>query len=173
MTDLNPYEMPKSDVAIIDDTSFCDVKLFSVAGRLGRIRYLGYYFGITLLGAFVVGLAMALLGFLTTVLPENLALILSFVVMGGAYIFMIVVSVMLCIQRLHDINASGWWCLLFLVPVVNVILSIVLLFAPGTAGANRFGDETPPNSRGVIALASILPIALVVTLVTVTALSGF
>jgi hypothetical protein len=107
------------------------------------------------------------------VLPEDISLALSVVVMGAAYIFMIVVSFMLCIQRLHDVNASGWWCLLFLVPVVNLILSLVLLFAPGTAGANRFGNETPPNSGGVIALASIPPIALVVVLVTVTAISGF
>lgn len=167
MVDADPYQAPKSDLAIVVDETFCNVKVFSAAGRLGRIRYLGYYFAISLLG----GLAMVLLGVMTTVLPENLALTMTFLVIGATYIFMIVVGFILSIQRLHDFNASGWWCLLFLVPVVNMILGLVLLFTPGTAGANRFGNQTPPNSGGVIALASMVPIVFLVVVVGLIAVT--
>ena len=45
------------------------------------------------------------------------------------------------VRRLHDINASGWWYLLILIPLVNVVLVLFLLFKQGMAGANRFGPD--------------------------------
>ena len=48
---------------------------------------------------------------------------------------------MLMIRRLHDLNKSGLFCLLMLVPVVNAIFSLYLLFAPGTIGANNYGAD--------------------------------
>lgn len=42
------------------------------------------------------------------------------------------------IRRLHDVDRSGWWWLIALVPVVGVILLIVWLCTPGTPGPNRF-----------------------------------
>lgn len=45
------------------------------------------------------------------------------------------------IKRLHDINASGWWALLLLVPIVNAIYKLVLLFKKGTPRRNRFGPK--------------------------------
>ena len=35
------------------------------------------------------------------------------------------------IRRLHDFNASGWWCLLGLIPFVNIIFGLVLFFKKG------------------------------------------
>ena len=47
------------------------------------------------------------------------------------------------VRRLHDIDRSGWWYLIGLVPIIG---SLVLLFwyvQPGTDGSNRFGEK--PN----------------------------
>ena len=43
-------------------------------------------------------------------------------------------------RRLHDLNASGWWQLILLIPFWQFIL-IGLLFFKGTDGPNRFGKE--------------------------------
>ena len=43
-------------------------------------------------------------------------------------------------RRLHDLNASGWWQLILLIPFGQFIL-IGLLFFKGTDGPNRFGEE--------------------------------
>jgi len=43
------------------------------------------------------------------------------------------------IRRLHDFDKSGWWYLLMFVPLANVVMGLVLLFAPGTPGENRYG----------------------------------
>lgn len=50
-------------------------------------------------------------------------------------------SLGLSARRLQDTNASGWWLLLCLVPIVNLLLSLYIAFWPGTEGENRFGPE--------------------------------
>ncbi len=42
------------------------------------------------------------------------------------------------VRRLHDTNRTGWWILLGLIPVINIVL-IVLLALDGTPGDNRYG----------------------------------
>ncbi len=48
-------------------------------------------------------------------------------------------SLGLGVRRLHDTDRSGWWSLLWLVPVIGWILLFVWLCQRGTPGANRFG----------------------------------
>jgi uncharacterized membrane protein YhaH (DUF805 family) len=45
------------------------------------------------------------------------------------------------IRRLHDIDKSGWWSLIVLVPLVGWIVLVVWYCQKGTPGANRFGPE--------------------------------
>lgn len=44
-------------------------------------------------------------------------------------------------RRLHDIDRSGWWQLIAFIPIIGWIIMIVWCAAPGTSGANRFGDD--------------------------------
>ncbi len=63
------------------------------------------------------------------------------------------------VRRLHDRDMSGWWYLGFAIggaiPFVGFIASIaflVILFLPGTDGANRFGpDPKNPYEEDVFA----------------------
>lgn len=48
-------------------------------------------------------------------------------------------SIAVATRRLHDIDRSGWWQLLFFVPLVGAIILIVWLCRRGTLGANSFG----------------------------------
>lgn len=43
------------------------------------------------------------------------------------------------VRRLHDIDKSGWWLLIGLVPVVGFLVLIYFLVQPPTQGPNRFG----------------------------------
>ena len=45
------------------------------------------------------------------------------------------------IRRLHDLDKSGWWSLIVLIPLVGWIILIVWYCTKGTPGANRFGPE--------------------------------
>ena len=43
------------------------------------------------------------------------------------------------VRRLHDIDRSGWWLLIALIPIVGTIVLIVFCCLDGTPGDNRFG----------------------------------
>jgi uncharacterized membrane protein YhaH (DUF805 family) len=42
-------------------------------------------------------------------------------------------------RRAHDIDKSGWWQLVGLIPIIGWILVIYWFAQPGAAGDNRFG----------------------------------
>ena len=48
------------------------------------------------------------------------------------------------IRRLHDTDRSGWWALLALLPLANLVL-LAFMFFDGTQGANRFGENPKGN----------------------------
>jgi len=161
-TAANPYRSPAASVADQDADEFSDVKIFSAAGRLGRVRYIGYSVGMTLLFYLVIGLGAGLsagtgIGFL-----------------GGAVIVagvvgMLIVGVLLTIQRCHDFDMSGWLSLLLVVPLAPLLFWII----PGTKGGNRFGAPTPPNSTGVVLLALIFPMLFVVGILAAIAIPAY
>ena len=43
--------------------------------------------------------------------------------------------------KYYDIDKSGYWGLLVLVPVVNFFFLLYLLFAKGTEGWNKYGND--------------------------------
>ena len=45
------------------------------------------------------------------------------------------------VRRLHDINKSGWYILIVLVPLIGGIWFLVLLGTDGTRGNNSFGED--------------------------------
>jgi len=70
--------------------------------------------------------------------------IISLLVGMASVVLIILVGISVYVRRLHDINQSGLLTLLLLVPFVNLLLFLYLLFAPGTQGANKYGN--PVNS---------------------------
>ncbi len=154
MSEMNPYVSPSSDVATADEVG--DVKIFSFAGRIGRLRYLAF----TMVMVFVMYFAMAIITAIA--LPQAgdgmtlLILLVSLLSLAS-----VPIGLMFMIQRLHDMNASGWWSLLMFVPAVNALMGLVLLFAPGTRGDNRFGLQPKPNGAGVYLAGLALPVVIV------------
>ena len=73
--------------------------------------------------------------FLGTIDSETGAALISLVFSIAVFIPSIAVSV----RRLHDINQSGWLCLIAIIPIIGVIVLIVLFCIRGTEDENRFG----------------------------------
>ena len=53
---------------------------------------------------------------------------------------LLIPSIAVLVRRLHDIDKSGWWALLSLVPIANLVI-LVFMFFNGTVGENRFGPD--------------------------------
>lgn len=45
------------------------------------------------------------------------------------------------VRRLHDLDRSGWWILLGLIPLVGAVILIIWYCMKGTTGPNRFGPD--------------------------------
>src|SRR5690606_11597409 len=89
--------------------------------------------------------------------------IILFIFLYGVAIYF---SMVFTICRLHDRNHSGWFSLLLLVPVVNILFALYLLFAPGDQQANQFGQ--PRTTRGWENVLAILYILVLILLFIAT-----
>ena len=57
-------------------------------------------------------------------------------------LFPLIGGIFMGIKRLHDLNRSGWWSLLILIPYLNFVIYFLLLgFIKGTDGENRYGAD--------------------------------
>lgn len=63
-------------------------------------------------------------------------------------ISLFITSMSLMVRRLHDLDVSGWWLLLVLVPVTNALFILWLSCAQGTQGGNRYGMATTALNKG-------------------------
>jgi uncharacterized membrane protein YhaH (DUF805 family) len=50
-------------------------------------------------------------------------------------------SLGVAIRRLHDLDRSGWWLLVALLPLVGALLLLFWYCSRGTIGPNRFGPD--------------------------------
>ena len=119
-------------------------KYFSFSGRLNRKPYI-------------------LRSLAATFLPVTLAIVLFYVFAGGfktgqnylhrdllwlhvvlhslLIILAIVVGFSLGVRRCHDLDKSGWWLLLGVVPYINVAWGLYMICKRGTVGPNRYGAD--------------------------------
>ncbi|MCX7299391.1 MAG: DUF805 domain-containing protein [Rhodobacterales bacterium] len=58
-----------------------------------------------------------------------------------AILLIILPTLAVAVRRLHDIDKSGWWILISLIPLIGSIVLIVWNCTKGTLGANRFGED--------------------------------
>ncbi|KRP54135.1 DUF805 domain-containing protein [Pseudomonas poae] len=164
----SPYAPPRA--AVGDDLpEFADLKVFTINGRIGRLRYLAWTLVLTI-AMLVAGGIISTASFAVATASPTAAIILGGVLGFALFIALIVVSVQIGVQRLHDLGWSGWLYLLNLVPLVNSVFPLLMLVLPGNAGANQYGAPPPRNSTAVKVLATLwlafIPVmlAIVVTL---------
>ena len=110
---------------------------------------MGYGLIFALLMAVLFGLMGAMGSLKDAASIKTTTQVLQIVFMGFSYT--------LSIRRAHDFHKSGWWALLSLIPLVNLIF----VFIPGTDGENRYGNKTPPNKGGAaILIVTVLFVAI-------------
>jgi uncharacterized membrane protein YhaH (DUF805 family) len=56
------------------------------------------------------------------------------------FLLVALLDLAISVRRLHDLDLSGWWVLLAVIPEGRIFL-IAWFCLRGTVGANRFGDD--------------------------------
>ena len=67
-------------------------------------------------------------------------------ILGGIFALAILVpSLAVGARRLHDTGRSGWWLLIWLIPIIGWIVLIVFFVMDSQPGTNAYG----PNPKGI------------------------
>lgn len=117
--------------------NFVEIALFEIVkkyakfeGRANRPQY--WYFVLT---QFILNIILNTLAFIPAVgVLFNIIYVLC-------SLALVVPGLAVAVRRLHDINRSGWWMLILLVPLVGAIILLVFLCQKGTEGDNIYGKE--------------------------------
>lgn len=121
--------------------------LFTLRGRLGVLKYAAQ--SLVLYTAFFAAMMFVLFSMNGAVFLEGDVESLNFLsvgivgVMAAVFIYLLVC---MAVKRLHDINRSGWYLLLALVPLFGTIYSLYIMLKTGAAEENRFGAVVSTKS---------------------------
>jgi uncharacterized membrane protein YhaH (DUF805 family) len=61
-----------------------------------------------------------------------------------AWLALVIPSLAVGVRRLHDTERSGWWLLIYFIPLVGWLVLLVFLASRGDSGPNRYG--APPSA---------------------------
>jgi uncharacterized membrane protein YhaH (DUF805 family) len=50
-------------------------------------------------------------------------------------------GIAIAVRRLHDLDRTSWWILLWFIPIVGWIILLIWFCTRGTEGPNRFGPD--------------------------------
>ena len=164
MSENSPYTPPNAAVADVA-SEFGEIKIFSTEGRLGRMRYIAYAMGFAILGQILA----SLMDGIAALMHSEADPFVSMTGIAIVFIAMIVISVILAVQRLHDLDKTGWLYLLILVPILNFIFALYMMLAPGSSGANRYGNPPPPNSTGIVIVGWIMIVLFIISIIGIFA----
>jgi uncharacterized membrane protein YhaH (DUF805 family) len=167
MSSNTPYTSPKSKVADMTH-EVGELNMFTANGRIGRVRYLAWSMGFSILSMIILGAVVGLAG---AMVGQGLAMTLYAIGVVG----LLVVSAFFAIQRLHDLDQSGWLWLILMIPLIGLFFALYMMFAPGSNGANRYGNPPPPNTTGVVVLVWLMPVVMVgiIAAVAIPAYQGY
>ncbi|KAB1069070.1 DUF805 domain-containing protein [Tamlana haliotis] len=102
----------------------------------GRARRKEYWM-FTLFHLIITYGGLAILGILAYAIDSPFVIFLVYIYLLAT----IVPSLALNVRRLHDVNKSGWFILIGLIPFVGPIWLFVLSVTEGDRGSNQYGSD--------------------------------
>ena len=113
----------------------CLRKYATFEGRASRSEFWYFYLFCVLLNL----VAAILDGLISNFHSDPASIIVS--------IAILVPFIAVAARRLHDLDKSGWWQLLLLIPLIGYLILIVWWATKGTERRNRFGEDPLIKAR--------------------------
>ena len=113
----------------------------------GRARRKEYWMFVlfSLIISIVLGIVDGILGMKTST---------GIGMLGAVYsLGVIIPSIAVGARRLHDIDKSGWWQLIGIIPLLGWIVLIVWAATEGNHGSNRYGPDPKTETDGMPVVA--------------------
>jgi len=110
-------------------------------GRARRKEF--WYFQLAVVAVYIAVIIVAvILGAISSTLGA-----IIYGLFGIAMLAIIIPSIGLTIRRLHDVDKSGWFILVSLIPLVGGLYLLYLLITEGTVGQNQYGPDPKAGER--------------------------
>jgi uncharacterized membrane protein YhaH (DUF805 family) len=115
--------------------------LAQYAGFQGRATRSEYWYWFLLV--FVISLIGDVFDHSHTIIGHLIGALFSLVELG-----LVLPGIAVSVRRLHDLDKSGFWLFLGLLPVIGGLILLVWFCMPGTRGPNQFGGGTRMGGMG-------------------------
>lgn len=120
-------------MTMLEAVGSCFSKYATFSGRASRSEY-WWFFLFNMIVSIVLGFVQGAAGQEVGISDfYNLAIIIP--------------SIAVACRRLHDIGRSGWWQLIFIIPILGWVLLLVWYCTKGEQGENRFGAIPADNAN--------------------------
>lgn len=110
---------------IIDWFKKCLRNYANFNGRARRKEY-WYYTLVVGIFIFIAAIVDAMLGF-------------DDILMGLVSLIFIIPSIAVAVRRLHDVNKSGWWYLISIIPIIGSIVLLIWMVTDTYPNTNQWG----------------------------------
>ncbi|OCG41442.1 aminopeptidase [Gilliamella sp. Fer2-1] len=105
-------------------------------GRARRKEYWMYF----LFNLLLVGIALNLITVILGSISHSLLSVMTFVQFIVS-IALVIPGLAVTVRRLHDIDKSGWWILIGVIPLIGAIVLFVFACLDSTPGSNQYGEN--------------------------------
>ena len=125
-----------------DSLNSCFENYTSFSGRAARAEY--WWFAVFIAAVYFIATTA------DSVVFGSDSRLQLFGLVAAVALFMPALSV--SIRRLHDLDRSGWWLLVALVPIFGAVVLLLWYFSRGTYGSNRYGPDPLRETMSATAL---------------------
>ncbi|MCE5360789.1 MAG: DUF805 domain-containing protein [Acidithiobacillus sp.] len=118
-------------------------------GRTHRAEFWWYVLATVIISFILAFIGGFLVGFSATLSHGDMGSTWNYIFYAPFVLFMIALiipNLAIEVRRLHDINLSGWWILLTLVPYIGSIVILILMLLPSKPEGERFGPYVDSSS---------------------------
>ena len=122
-------------MSFTESLSTCFKKTFVYQGRASRSEY--WWFQLLIIICYLIFIG----GDEAIIFRDHPAYDVLIWMAIGVIVICILPGLAVTIRRLHDINKSGGWILISLIPFIGSLLLLLMLILEGTKGKNRFGKN--------------------------------
>ena len=112
------------DINLFNAIKICFQKFFIFTNRASRSEYWWFILFYTIFAT------------IPTFVPNENVVVFGYIMS----LLLFIPGIAATVRRLHDINKSGWFIFISLIPVLGSLIVLVMTIEKGTLGKNRFGE---------------------------------
>ncbi len=167
--EYNPYNTPTADMQEWEEYGdYHTEPFYSRHGRIGRLRYMAYSLVMTVICYAIIAPISMAIALLEPIIGNISFILIIFIIPMAFYAGFVPI-----VRRLNDLNHNGWFSLLMLIPYLNVLFGLYLIFAPGDEGYNDYGAPAEPPSLRVKIVAFLMPVIAILGILAAIVLPAY